>query len=92
MLAVAYAHQFVQPGFALQAVEEIGIGAACLRRPARFCHGGKMASSTGRGGEVTGVSGRGFAEPTPYGMAFWMNAAIEVTKSSLRMSSEKDNG
>ena len=41
MLAVAYAHQFVQPGFALKAIEEIGIGAACLRRPARFCHGGK---------------------------------------------------
>ena len=30
------------------------------------CFGGKMASSAG--GEVTGVSGRAFSEPAPYGM------------------------
>ena len=32
------------------------------------CFGGKMASSAGRGGEVVGVGGRSFVEPTPYGM------------------------
>ncbi len=32
------------------------------------CFGGKAASSSGRGGEVVGVSGRPFTEPTPYGM------------------------
>lgn len=32
------------------------------------CMGGKMTSSTSAGGEVTGVSGRSFAEPAPYGM------------------------
>ena len=32
------------------------------------CFGGKAASSSGRGGEVVGVSGRSFSEPTPYGM------------------------
>ncbi|MDE6003365.1 MAG: gliding motility-associated lipoprotein GldK, partial [Prevotella sp.] len=30
------------------------------------CFGGKLASSAG--GEVTGVSGHAFSEPTPYGM------------------------
>ena len=32
------------------------------------CFGGKMASASGRGGEVVGVGGRTFVEPTPYGM------------------------
>ncbi len=32
------------------------------------CMGSKTASSTGRGGEVIGVSGRAFSEPAPYGM------------------------
>ena len=41
MLAIAYAHQFVKLCFALQAIAEIGIGAARLRRPARFGHGGE---------------------------------------------------
>lgn len=31
------------------------------------CFGGRM-SSLGRGGEVVGVSGKSFTEPTPYGM------------------------
>ena len=32
------------------------------------CFGGKMAT-TGRGGELTGTGGgRGFSEPTPFGM------------------------
>lgn len=32
------------------------------------CFGGKSSLSAGRGGEVVGVSGRPFVEPTPYGM------------------------
>ena len=48
------------------------------------CFGGKMASSTGRGGEVTGVSGRGFAEPTPYGM-------VMVKRGFLKMGLEKED-
>ena len=46
------------------------------------CFGGKSASSSGRGGEVVGVSGRGFKEPTPYGMTL-------VKRGSLRMGVEK---
>ncbi|MGP1548993.1 MAG: gliding motility-associated lipoprotein GldK, partial [Prevotella sp.] len=30
--------------------------------------GRKMSSSVGSGGEVTGLGGRSFTEPTPYGM------------------------
>ncbi len=30
------------------------------------CFGGKLSSSSGRVGEVTGVSGKAFSEPTPY--------------------------
>ena len=48
------------------------------------CFGGKMASSTGRGGEVTGVSGRGFAEPTPYGM-------VMVKRGFLKIGLEKED-
>ena len=32
------------------------------------CFGGRSASSVGRGGEVVGVGGKAFSEPTPYGM------------------------
>ena len=32
------------------------------------CLGGKSATSSGRGGEVVGVSGRSFKEPAPFGM------------------------
>ena len=32
------------------------------------CFSAKSASSSGRGGEVVGVGGRAFSEPTPYGM------------------------
>ena len=32
------------------------------------CFSAKSASSSGRGGEVVGVSGRAFNEPSPYGM------------------------
>lgn len=48
------------------------------------CFGGKSASSSGRGGEVVGVSGRGFKEPTPYGMTL-------VKRGSLRMGVEKQD-
>ena len=48
------------------------------------CFGGKMTSSMS-GGEVTGVgSGRGFTEPTPYGMTM-------VNRGSLRMGIDKND-
>ena len=42
------------------------------------CFGGKMATSGGRGGEVVGVGGRSFVEPTPYGM-------VKVPRGYLHM-------
>lgn len=45
------------------------------------CFGGRMASS-GRGGEVVGVSGKAFTEPTPYGM-------VKIDRGYLRMGLEK---
>ena len=43
------------------------------------CLGGKMMNSTATGGEVTGISnGRGFTEPTPYGM-------VKINRGSLPM-------
>ena len=48
------------------------------------CFGGKMTSSMS-GGVVTGVgSGRGFTEPTPYGMTM-------VNRGSLRMGIDKND-
>lgn len=48
------------------------------------CFGGKMASSV-LGGEVTGVgNGRGFTEPTPYGMTM-------VNRGSLKMGIDKSD-
>ena len=48
------------------------------------CFGGKMASSA-LGGEVTGVgNGRGFTEPTPYGMTM-------VNRGSLKMGIDKSD-
>ena len=48
------------------------------------CFGGKMTSSMS-GGEVTGVgNGRGFTEPTPYGMTM-------VNRGSLRMGIDKND-
>ena len=46
------------------------------------CFGGKMATSGG--GEVTGVSGRAFVEPTPYGMTL-------VKRGHLKMGIEKQD-
>ena len=49
------------------------------------CLGGKMMNSTATGGEVTGISnGRGFTEPTPYGM-------VKINRGSLRMGIEKQD-
>ena len=47
------------------------------------CFGGRMSSS-GRGGEVVGVSGRSFNEPTPYGMTL-------IKRGYLKMGLEKDD-
>lgn len=47
------------------------------------CFGGRMSSS-GRGGEVVGVGGKSFTEPTPYGMTL-------VKRGFLKMGLEKDD-
>ncbi len=48
------------------------------------CFGGKMASSASRGGEVVGVGGRSFVEPTPYGM-------VRVNRGYLHMGIDKQD-
>ena len=49
------------------------------------CFGGKISSSSGRGGELTGTgAGRGFTEPTPYGMTL-------VKRGFLKMGMEKQD-
>lgn len=48
------------------------------------CFGGKTASESGRGGEVVGVSGKGFTEPTPYGMTL-------VKRGFVKMGLEKQD-
>ena len=49
------------------------------------CMGSKSASSSGRGGEVVGVGGKAFNEPTPYGMTRigrgWLRMGIEQQDS-----------
>ena len=45
------------------------------------CFSGKTASSSGRGGEVTGVGkGGSFREPTPYGMTLVKRAGFSLGK------------
>lgn len=44
----------------------------------------KSTSMAGRGGEVVGVSGRGFTEPAPYGM-------VKVNRGFLKMGLEKQD-
>ncbi|MDD7705462.1 MAG: SUMF1/EgtB/PvdO family nonheme iron enzyme [Bacteroidales bacterium] len=45
------------------------------------CFGAKSASSAGRGGEVVGVGGgKGFSEPTPYGMTRVDRGFLEMGK------------
>lgn len=48
------------------------------------CFGSKSAISGGRGGEVVGVGGRSFAEPTPYGMT-------KVERGSLHMGLDRQD-
>ena len=48
------------------------------------CMGAKRASSSGRGGEVVGVSGRVFSEPSPYGMT-------KIDRGWLRMGLEQQD-
>ncbi len=45
------------------------------------CFSAKSASSSGRGGEVVGVGGKAFGEPTPYGM-------VRVNRGYLKMGLE----
>ena len=50
------------------------------------CFSGKTASTSGRGGEVTGVGGGGsFREPTPYGMTLvkrgWLHMGLDKQDS-----------
>lgn len=47
------------------------------------CFGGRSAS-VGRGGEVVGVGGRAFTEPTPYGMTL-------IKRGFLKMGMEKED-
>ena len=62
MLAIAYAHQFVKLCLALQAIAEIGIGAARLRRPARFGHGGEALQGSA---DICGRSAPREHQPPP---------------------------
>ena len=48
------------------------------------CFGAKSTSMAGRGGEVVGVSGRGFTEPAPYGR-------VKVNRGFLKMGLEKQD-
>jgi sulfatase modifying factor 1 len=49
------------------------------------CFGGKSTTSSGRGGELVGVGGgRGFSEPTPYGMT-------KVGRGFLHMGLQKED-
>ena len=50
------------------------------------CFGGKSATTSGRGGEVTGVGGgKSFREPAPFGMTLvkrgWLKMGIEQQDS-----------
>ena len=45
------------------------------------CFGAKSSSMAGRGGEVVGVNGKGFTEPSPYGM-------VKVNRGFLKMGLE----
>ena len=48
------------------------------------CFGSRVASSSNRGGEVVGVSGKGFVEPTPYGMTM-------IKRGFLKMGLQKED-
>ena len=48
------------------------------------CMGAKSSSSSGRGGELIGVGGRAFTEPTPYGMT-------RIERGFLKMGLQKQD-
>ena len=48
------------------------------------CMGAKSSSSSGRGGELVGVGGRAFTEPTPYGMT-------RIERGFLKMGLQKQD-
>ena len=48
------------------------------------CFGGNITSSIGRGGEVVGVGGKTFIEPTPYGMT-------RINRGYLKMGLSKQD-
>lgn len=48
------------------------------------CFSAKTASMSGRGGEVVGVGGRAFTEPTPYGM-------VRIDRGYLKMGDVKSD-
>ena len=61
------------------------LAATVLALSLTACFGGKSTTSTGRGGELVGVGGgRGFAEPTPYGMT-------KVNRGFLHMGLQKED-
>ena len=67
-------------------MKRTAIWLSCLTVLAMFssCMGSKMTQSS-QGGEVTGYgSGRGFQEPTPYGM-------VMVNRGSLNMGQTKND-
>lgn len=60
------------------------LGVALLTLLISSCFSAKSASTSGRGGEVVGVGGRAFTEPTPYGM-------VRVNRGYLKMGLEKQD-
>ncbi len=62
----------------------ITLGVALATVALTSCFGSKSAVSGGRGGEVTGVGGRAFAEPTPYGMT-------KIERGSLHMGLDRQD-
>ena len=48
------------------------------------CFSARSSSASGRGGEVVGVGGRPFTEPTPYGM-------VRINRGYLRMGLDKQD-
>ena len=48
------------------------------------CFSAKTASVSGRGGEVVGVAGKSFTEPTPYGMT-------RINRGFLKMGLDKQD-
>lgn len=62
----------------------IALGLSVIVSMLTGCFSAKSASTSGRGGEVVGVSGRSFTEPTPYGMT-------RINRGFLKMGLEKQD-